>query len=49
MLISHIIKTIEYFLAYGFPEITLEDLPTLFNYALKLIHIYMMYFAEILS
>ena len=41
MMFTHILKTIEYFSICGVPEVTLEDLPVLFHYALKLIYIYL--------
>lgn len=47
MFITHIIKTIEYFSIYGFPEITFESLPIIAYYWSKLIYIYAMNFCEI--
>lgn len=44
MLISHIVKAVEYFATYGLPKISLEDLPILLNYIDKITDIYISYF-----
>lgn len=46
MMFTHILKTIEYFLICGVPEVKLEDLPTLMSYWMKLGYIYITYFIE---
>ena len=41
MMVTHILKIIERLAIEGIPQVTLEDLPMLFNYLFKLIYIYL--------